>query len=101
MIKTKTRASFCNSSVVLSVNYNIIRGIYAIWWRTNVFVKIFVPPCVAFSRGLRVTFKFVKARRSCYSYEFLLGYSHRKRRPKRSNFLMGILNNEGLLDSVI
>ena len=30
-----------------------------------------------------------------------MGYLHRRRSPQRPNFLMGILGNEGLLDSVI
>ena len=43
-----------------------------------------------------MTLIFFTTHRSCYSYEFLLSYLYHRRRPKRPNFLMGILNNEGL-----
>ena len=66
------------------------------------FVKIFVPPCVPFSRGLRVTFKFfLELIEAVTDMNFYWVIYTAEEDPNVPIFLMGILNNEALLDSVI
>ena len=70
----------------------MMRGIYAIWWGTNVFVKIFVK-YVAFTRGF---FKFfLKLVKAVIVTNFCWIIYTVEEAPIVS-FLMGILNNEGL-----
>ena len=51
----------------------------------QMFREIFLPPPLC-SILARIARDFFEARRSCYSYEFLLDNLHRRRSPKRPNF---------------
>ena len=53
--------------------------------------NIRTPLCSILAKIARDFKIFFEARRSCYSYEFLLGYLHRRKSSKRPNFFNGLL----------